>query len=278
MEYMKIRKVLRDIFIVTIACAGISFVYRLWAQHHGPLVRVIVFHDVENRQWFERVVATLRSRFRILTPEEFHAGTYDPSSINVLLTFDDGYQSWIDTCLPILKKYDVKGLFFINSGILDVAEDVTRADAFTKNQLKLSPKKLLTWEGAAALVRAGHTIGGHTSNHENLATLSKEMVRNEILNDKRALESKLGITLQDFAYPFGRKWHFTPEISVQTRAAGYRYVYTAESSFVTKIAESEIPRVCLEKNQGILSIIQWVLGGYDILSRLTNYTKNDHRS
>lgn len=278
MGYMNVKHILRDVFIFTIALTGVSFVYRVWAKTKGPLVRVLVFHDVPNREWFERTLATLRSRFRILTPDEFHARTFDSSSINLLLTFDDGYQSWIDVCVPVLKKYDVKGLFFINSGILDVAKDTVQADAYTKNQLKLSPRNLLTWEGAQMLVRSGHTIGGHTVHHENLAALGEDVVRTEILDDKQELESRLGVTLRDFAYPFGRKWHYTQKTTATALSAGYNHIYTAESSFILGTQTIEIPRVCLEKNQGVLSIIQWVLGGYDILSRLTNYTKNGHRS
>ena len=145
------------------------------------------------------------SMYHVLTPAQFHAREFHASKINILFTFDDGYQSWIDVCLPVLTSYNIHGLFFINSGLLDVATDQVAVETYMRQQLRIEPKKPLTWNGAQVLVDAGHTIGGHTVSHPDLTTLPLAGALKEIQKDKQVLELRLGVVVTDFAYPFGRK-------------------------------------------------------------------------
>jgi len=48
------------------------------------------------------------------------------------------------------------------------------------------------------------TIGAHTVNHYNLATLDEARARDEMLSSKERLESRLGRPVRHFAYPFGK--------------------------------------------------------------------------
>jgi len=204
--------------------------------------------------------------FNLITPAQFHCKEFDTNKINVLLTFDDGYQSWVDVCLPIMGEYNAKGIFFINSGLLDVAYDAAAVEKYIHERLLLSNvRQPLTWEGTKALVSAGQTIGGHTVTHPNLAKLDTKEIKTEIEDDKKRIEIILDITLIDFAYPFGRKNNYTVDIFGATMKAGYTFVYTADTGFVKEFGNSNISRVCLEKNQSLQSINLCINGGYDVL-------------
>ncbi len=48
------------------------------------------------------------------------------------------------------------------------------------------------------------TIGAHTVNHFNLATLDEDEAYDEMLRSKQQLESRLGRPVTHFAYPFGK--------------------------------------------------------------------------
>lgn len=271
----RIKHFIRDCSIGLFSILGISFLYRTKERRYHPLVRVIAFHDVPDGEWFESIISTLVTEFSVRTPAEFHARTFDAEKINVLLTFDDGYRSWIQVCLPILKKYGLTGIFFINSGLLDAVETGS-VSTYMREQLLQSPKEALSWEGARALVAAGQTIGGHTTAHSNLADQSEVQLAAEIQNDRRQIEEKLGVRILDFAYPFGRRAHYTNTVVREVTRAGYQYAYTAESGFAHLDAMLyEIPRTLIEPNQSVWSVRRWMYGGYDLFARIvTTYVRD----
>ena len=102
------KKLFRDYLIFLFSIIGIVFLYTTYMRIKGPLVRIIAFHYVSNITWFEKVIVMLVSQYNVITPQQFIAREFDAKKINVLITFDDGYQSWIDVCVPVLKKYNLK--------------------------------------------------------------------------------------------------------------------------------------------------------------------------
>jgi peptidoglycan/xylan/chitin deacetylase (PgdA/CDA1 family) len=261
------KHLIRDIIIFCIDVLGISFLYRLYCRRRGPLVRVLCFHDVADAAWFESVIVMLTKKYHVITPEQFHEGNFDAEKINVLLTFDDGYQSWIDNCLPVLRHYGLKGLFFVNSGLLDMSGDEEKTVMFMRKNLQITPKEPLTWSGAKLLAKEGHTIGGHTTTHADLGKVKEEVIWEEIVSDKHRLEKELGTTLSDFAFPFGTRKHISEKaVNVGTQR-GYKYQYLAITGFCQG-TEKLIPRTLIEKNQSHISVTKWVLGGYDIFRAL----------
>lgn len=263
----KLKHIIRDTIIFLVSITGISFVHRAYIHRRGPLVRVLCFHDVPDYDWFESVVSLLHKKYNLVTPEQFHRKDFHPKKINLLLTFDDGYQSWIDVALPVLQTHQAKGLFFISSGLLDVAYDTQRSETYMNKNLLITPKKPLSWEGAQTLVREGHTIGGHTVSHPNLARLSEAEVNQELKQNKQQLENKLNISLSDFAYTFGQKEHFNQSVSNLAQKIGYTHLYSAVSGFVIT-TEGDIPRTLIEKKQNLWSLQQWIKGGYDVFKSI----------
>jgi peptidoglycan/xylan/chitin deacetylase (PgdA/CDA1 family) len=67
------------------------------------------------------------------------------------------------------------------------------------------------------LQSAGNEIGGHTTDHQDLATLSPAAQRTAICADRAALEAE-GLRVTDFAYPYGHFDAATPGI---VRGCGY---------------------------------------------------------
>jgi peptidoglycan/xylan/chitin deacetylase (PgdA/CDA1 family) len=263
---MSIKHTIRDNIIFLISILGIAFVYRYILRKKSPLVRIIAFHDVVDGVWFESIIKMINERYLIITPDQFHAKEFNQEKINILFTFDDGYQSWTDVCLPILTKYNTKGLFFINSGLLDCSDDSIQSAQYMKERLFITPKKPLTWNGAKKILKEGHTIGGHSVGHYNLAKLNQSKLKDEISNDKKKIEKILDITLTDFAYPFGRKNNYNSNIFGVVEQTGYTWQYSAQSRFATE--DVVIPRMLVEKMQSVLKLHQWIEGGYDIFERL----------
>lgn len=231
-------------------------------------MRIVVFHDVPDRIWFESMIRTLTESFYVISPEMFQAHTFDTARINILITFDDGYASWETVALPVLSKYNLKALFFINSGLIDSARDRAKVTSFMREQLHITPREALSWEGVKKLHVAGHTIGGHARTHKNLASIDGEEVEQEIRTDKVRIEEQLGVKITDFAYPFGTEKHVNETARAVARAVGYTHAYTAISRFVTKKETFSIPRMCIETDLTPSALKRWISGAYDLFDMI----------
>jgi len=101
-----------------------------------------------------------------------------------VITFDDGDLDQYENAIPILQKYGFNGTFYI----------VTKW---------LGDKYHMTWDMVKNISDAGMIIGGHTRYHPNVANLTDEGLKNELLGSKTDLEDKIGKTVEFFAYPGG---------------------------------------------------------------------------
>jgi peptidoglycan/xylan/chitin deacetylase (PgdA/CDA1 family) len=123
----------------------------------------------------------------------------------IVITFDDGYENQMQA-FALLKKYNMKATFYIiNGGV----ESRWCIGAGRRYHDPLQPPTgcgdaYLSWSQVKTLDKSGLiTIGGHTIDHENLATLSPSDQQFEIDASKSGIESELGHPIYDFAYPYG---------------------------------------------------------------------------
>lgn len=88
----------------------------------------------------------------------------------------------------------------------------------------LADELCMTWDEIAGLAADPLvTIGAHTVNHPMLAKVSEEAVRSELKMSRSAIEARLGIRPQHFAYPVGdatsagpREFRIAAELGFQT--------------------------------------------------------------
>ena len=130
----------------------------------------------------------------------FQNGTPLPAH-PIILSFDDGWSDQFEYAFPILQKYHYAATFFV----------------FTNS---IGRPGFLSWDNLQALLASGMTIGSHSVSHPYLTRITDpEKLSNEISGSKSILESKLGITVNEFAYPFGL---YDPAIAAMVQKAGYR--------------------------------------------------------
>ncbi len=95
------------------------------------------------------------------------------------------------------------------------------------------------------------TIGAHSVNHHVLSRLREEIVREEVLSSKALLESRLGVEVGHFAYPYGRFHEAGAREHDMVRQGGFRSGSTGMkgnifSNFATRL--ECLPRFCLGSN------------------------------
>lgn len=146
----------------------------------------------------------------------------------VVLTFDDGYADQM-AAFGVLKRHNMRATFYIIGG---GEASLWCIGAGRRYHDPLQPPAgcgdaYMNWDQVRELDRSGLiTIGGHTVNHRDLAGLTADEQRLEIVTGKKMLEEQLGHGVRHFAYPYGI---YTEETVGIVRAAGYVTAVTTET-------------------------------------------------
>lgn len=135
---------------------------------------------------------------------------------SVLLTFDDGYIDNYETVMPILQKYGFPAVLFMSPGM-------TEDDGY------------VNWEQVRAMQKAGWSIQPHGMTHPHLPQLSKDEQEKEIVEARKQIEERLGVTADVYCYPYGEYNRDTLRILEDN---GFRYAFTIDQG---KTAASQHP-------------------------------------
>jgi len=180
----------------------------------------------------------MRHPDRFAWPDGIRAG--------VSLTFDDGRDSQLANCLPILDRCGVKAGFYMTPASAD--------------------PRLAEWQAVAA---AGHEIGNHSVKHtcsgnfcwaaENaLEDYTLEQIEAELLEAQAAMAERFGSPPRTFAYPCGQMFvgrgeqcrSYTPIVAKYFLAGrGFREETLNDPSFcdLARLTGTEGDRLTFEK-------------------------------
>jgi peptidoglycan/xylan/chitin deacetylase (PgdA/CDA1 family) len=147
--------------------------------------------------------------------EGLRNGQLPPKS--VVITIDDGFKSTFTLAYPVLKKYNFPATLFIYTNFIE------------KNS------NSLTWgEEIKEMTENKLEIGSHTLSHCNLLKNKENenyenylaRIKKEIFLSKEILESKIGVKVKFFAYPYGI---YSPTIKNLAIQADYQGILNANS-------------------------------------------------
>lgn len=133
-------------------------------------------------------------------------------------SYDDG-TIYDKKLVSLLKKYDMKATFNLNSGLLGQKEH-RMINGIDTDFSQLEPGEVKT-------VYADQEVASHTVNHSSIVGLSQNMGAAEVLKNKQKLEELTGRPVRGFAYPYGSYNELAEEI---LSACGIEYARTADSS------------------------------------------------
>ena len=168
-----------------------------------PQVPILCYHQIRN--WISTdgkmgkdyivPIAEFKSQMKMLAdsgyqtilPDQLYNylvyGTKLPKK-PIMLTFDDTKLDQYTNALPELKKYGFKGVFFI------MTVSLGKPNYMSKAQVK-------------ELSDAGHIIGSHTYDHQNVKKYQGEDWVTQIEKPTKTLKEITGKDVKYFAYPFG---------------------------------------------------------------------------
>lgn len=176
--------------------------------------RVLLYHAVGSRlrqdtygisiapKLFERHMQVLASAEHVET-RSFDGAEADGSTLQVAVTFDDGYKDNLYSAAPILIKYSIPFTVFVTSSFVksEAQEYLTPAELRELSQLP------------------GVKIGSHGSTHVALATCDDATLERELYESRSYIEDITRREVTAIAYPHG-------SASVRVRDAAERAGYT----------------------------------------------------
>jgi len=168
-----------------------------------PQVPILCYHQIRNwiatdgKMGKDYIVplAEFKSQMKMLADSGYH--TILPDQLHdylvygkklpekpIMLTFDDTKLDQYTAAIPEMNKYGFKGVFFI------MTVSIGKPNYMSKAQIK-------------ELSDAGHVIGSHTYDHQNVKKYEGEDWETQIEKPTKTLEEITGKELKYFAYPFG---------------------------------------------------------------------------
>ena len=117
---------------------------------------------------------------------------------SVALSFDDGYDNFLEFGYPVLAKHGLPATLFVVSGYCG-----RRAGWLSSQSPARHPPRLMGLSELRTLAGSGIEIGSHTVHHPDLTALPEEHAEREIRESRDRLEDGLGRAVESFAYPYG---------------------------------------------------------------------------
>ena len=150
----------------------------------------------------------------------------------ILLTIDDGLQSFYNNAWPILKKKEIPFILFVNT------REVGSFNYMDWNQIK----EIHQSEFAE--------IGNHSHSHEYLVNESPEVIREDIVKSINIFKNKLGTNSKFFSYPFGE---YSLEFTEIIKDLEFEFAFGQHSGVIDETKDFwELPRFPINEKYGEL--------------------------
>lgn len=191
------------------------------------LPRVLMYHSVTRidggptalcvspERFKDQMLYLKRHNLRGVSMRELYAAMRRGAAEGLVgLTFDDGYEDFLDTVLPILKEFGFSATVFVVAGMLGEENS-------WEHHGESSPRlRLLGADGVREVSAQGMEVGAHSMSHPRLSNLRAEALEREVNESRRVLGEILGAPIEGFCYPYG---NLNATAVRAVRRAGYVY-------------------------------------------------------
>ncbi len=179
-----------------------------------------------------------RRRLHGVSMREFREAERTGSAKGLVgLTFDDGYEDFLQYAVPVLEKFGFSATVFIVAGLLG---GTNRWEFICDPRPQL---KLLGAEGIREVAARGMEVGSHSMTHRKLLGLERELLDEEVSGSRQVLSEVLGEAVDGFSYPYG----FLDSASVQAVRRA-RYAYACAVVVRVERTAYDLPRVTVTED------------------------------
>jgi peptidoglycan/xylan/chitin deacetylase (PgdA/CDA1 family) len=184
------------------------------------------FFDVCAGEIEAHLHAALQIWGRAATPADIQNEQCEGSTrTGFLMTFDDGTADHYFTAAPLLERYGVRGVFFVNTA-------------------RLGAEGYLTLEQCRELQARGHAIESHAHQHMPLVGLPEEQLRSQLAESRQRL-SENGLGQWSLFAPPGGLYDAT--VVQAAKACGYRSLRTVKWGYNRKLNHFAVESIIINR-------------------------------
>jgi peptidoglycan/xylan/chitin deacetylase (PgdA/CDA1 family) len=190
-------------------------------QHFKSSGRLLCYHAVGQPELgvnnaspllFRRQIEfAIQQGYKFVPAARIASGDGGPHDLSI--TFDDGWRSVLTTAARILSEYGIPWTLFVTTGFVEMPSDWHRS-------------RVLGWDELGELMKMGVEIGSHSVSHPDFGSIEQDEATDELNASRMKLKSRLGLSVDAFAIPFGQSKNWTSFAHQAARRAGYKLIYS----------------------------------------------------
>jgi GT2 family glycosyltransferase/peptidoglycan/xylan/chitin deacetylase (PgdA/CDA1 family) len=177
----------------------------------------------------------------------------------VLLTFDDAYADLATYAFPILREYGFSAGAFVVTGWVGETKTLCDAD-YTQTYAMMNAEQIREWASQ------GIEFGAHSHTHQDLTTLDRSDLDEEITESQRRLTEILQDRVTTFAYPYG---HYNERIRELVRSQ-VDMAFTVEEGVNTLPTDLDLlQRIAIKPGDSLFDLACRMQFGWNPIRSLT---------
>ncbi len=203
----------------------ISLMYHRFEENKYPSTNIRINEFINHIKILED------NKFLFVNPKNFENELKNnKTQRKVLLTIDDGFESFYKNAWPILKEKKIPFILFVS----------TR---------EVGAPNYMTWDQIREIDNEEFVeIGNHSHTHEYLVDESKDFIIADIKKSISIFEKELGKNSLFFSYPFGE---YSLEFIDIVKSLGFKYAFGQHSGVMDETKNFyELPRFPINEKYG----------------------------
>lgn len=158
----------------------ITIMYHRFEENKYPSTNIRI------KDFKEHISLIKKDGIKFVNPSNFEKElNNNKNERKILITIDDGYQSFYDNAWPILKENKIPFILFVS----------TR---------EVGKKGYMSWKNIREIEKYDFVeIGNHSHTHDYLIDFEEQIIKNDLVTSINIFKKELGKNSIFFSYPFG---------------------------------------------------------------------------
>ena len=212
----------------------ITIMYHRFEENKYPSTNIKMVDFVKHLEMIKK------NEIKFINPSNFEDELKNnKKQRKVLITIDDGYESFYKNAWPILKKSQIPFILFVS----------TR---------EVGKKGYMSWENIRELDKFDFVeIGNHSHSHDYLIDFTNFDIKNDLKESISIFKKQLGKNSIFFSYPFGEYSTALKDIVIDL---GFKYAFGQHSGVVDHTKNFfEMPRFPINEKYGEIKRFKTIL-------------------